>query len=237
MFEPNLDPPKIQPADFAISVAKLIFKVVAAHYDPIFAIPATQIIDLVFRTPFEKRRTEAMEDQIRVLEEAAKRNPDLTVDGVANHEAYVSASIQAARIAFSTHHQEKREYLRNALLNVLLGVTPDETKQQIFFNAIEAFSPIHMKILGVISGEIEVTWAAMSPYDAQHRTFGAAIEQTIPKLVGQGPLVDAILNDLSNRGFTNVAKKSLPYRPGDVTNLGAEFFRFISEPPNSTSTW
>jgi hypothetical protein len=104
---------------------------------------------LVFHTPCEKRKAEAMEDQILVLQEAVKRRPNLTTEDIEKHETFISASIKAAQIGLNTHEQEKREYLRNALLNVLLGTTADETKQQIFFNAIDAFAAAHVKALQV----------------------------------------------------------------------------------------
>jgi hypothetical protein len=56
-------------------------------------------------------------------------------------EIFISASIQIARVVVGTHQEEKRKYLRNALLNVALGKAPDELKQQIFLNAIEGFAP------------------------------------------------------------------------------------------------
>jgi hypothetical protein len=227
MFETDLKPPKIQPADFAITATKLIAKIFAAtHLDPPSAIAASHVIDSVFRTPYEKRKAEVMEDQILVLQEAVKRHPNLTTEDIEKHHTFISASIRAAQIGFNTHEQEKRAYLRNALLNVLLGTTADETKQQIFFNAIEAFAAAHVKALQVLAGRATVPWPTAG-------TFLAAIEATMPKFKGQGPLIDAILNDLNSRGFTAVSKSHLPLRPGDVTNLGVNFLDFVSEPPAS----
>lgn len=231
MFETDLNPPKIQPADFAITATKLIAKIfAAAHLDPLSATAASQIIDSVFRTPYEKRKAEVTEDQILVLQEAVNRRPNLTTEDIEKHDTFISASIRAAQIGFNTHEQEKREYLRNALLNVLLGTTADETKQQIFFNAIDAFAPAHVKALHVLAGRAKVPWPTAT---INNRTFLAAIEATMPKLKGQSPLIDAILNDLNSRGFTTVSKSHVPFRPGDVTNLGVNFLDFVSEPPAS----
>jgi hypothetical protein len=232
MFEPDLEPPKLQPADFAISAIKLVAKIIAAaHLDPLMAVPAAQVIDFVFRTPYAKRKEEVFEDHVRVLEAAVERRPNLTIEDIEKHDKFITASIQAAQIGFNTHEQEKREYLRNALLNVLLGTTADETKQQIFFNAIDAFAVAHVKALQVLAGRAKVPWPTVT---INNRTFQAAIEATIPKMKGQIPLIDAILNDLNGRGFTTVSRSHLPYAPGSsVTNLGVEFLNFVSEPPAS----
>lgn len=166
--------------------------------------------------------------------EAAKRRPSLTDEDLQKHEAFISASIRAAQISFNTHEQEKREYLRTALLNVLLGTTADETKQQIFFNAIDAFAAAHIKALQVLAGRTPVPWPNTT-ITHTNRTFISAIEATMPKMKHQGPLIDAILNDLNNRGFATVSKSHLPYQPGgsSVTNLGLEFLRFVLDPPAS----
>ena len=231
MFETDSTPPKIQPADFAITATRLVAKIfAAAHLDPLTAIAASEFIDSVFHTPYEKRKTEMMEDQILVLQEAVRRHPNLTTEDIENNHAFISASIRAAQIGANTHEHEKREYLRNALLNVLLGTTADETKQQIFFNAIDAFAAAHVKALHVLAGRATVPWPTAT---IDNRTFLAAIEATIPKLKGQAPLIDAILNDLNSRGFTTVSKSHVPFRPGDVTNLGVNFLDFVSEPPAS----
>lgn len=232
MFELDPVPAKIQPTDIAVFGGTLIAKILAAcNLDPVTAIAASQIIDSVFRIPYDKRRLEAMENQILVLQEAVKRRPSLTEEDIEKHQAFVSASIRAAQIDFNTHEQEKREYLRTALLNVLLGTTADETKQQIFFNAIDAFAAAHVKALQVLAGRTTVPWTE----SLSNRTFVSAIEATMPKMKNQAPLVDAILNDLNNRGFATVGKSYLPYQPGgsSVTNLGLEFLRFVLDPPAS----
>jgi hypothetical protein len=63
-----------------------------------------------------------------------------------------------ARIVVATHQEEKRKYLRNALLNIAIGKGLDEIKQQIFLNAIEDFSPAHVKALDIIWRTGKIPW-------------------------------------------------------------------------------
>jgi hypothetical protein len=52
------------------------------------------------------------------------------VENLQHDEEFVSAVIEASRLAISTHKQEKREALRNALLNIALHRSTDEDQQQ-----------------------------------------------------------------------------------------------------------
>ena len=61
-----------------------------------------------------------------------------TVENLVKDEVFISASIQIARIVVAAHQEEKRSYLRNALLNIAIGKRPEETKQQAFLNAVAA---------------------------------------------------------------------------------------------------
>jgi hypothetical protein len=82
--------------------------------------------------------------------EVGKKVAGLKLEDLVGNEAFVSATTQATVIAIRTHQREKREYLRNAVLNIAKGVTPDEIKQQFFLNTIEAFSAAHIKALNVL---------------------------------------------------------------------------------------
>lgn len=76
MFESDPEPPKIQPTDIVVYGGRLLAKLfAAAHLDPLTALGASQIIDSVFHTPYEKRRLEAMEDQILVLQRSGQTSP------------------------------------------------------------------------------------------------------------------------------------------------------------------
>lgn len=62
----------------------------------------------------------------------------MQIENLVRNEGFISAPIQMARIVTATHQEEKRTYLRNALLNIALRKSPDEVKQQVFLSAIDA---------------------------------------------------------------------------------------------------
>jgi hypothetical protein len=135
-------------------------------------------------------------------------------------------------IAIGTHQREKREYLRNALLNIANGITSDEFKQQFFLNVIEAFTPAHVKTLNVLwrGGGLKIRWDENS-IPIMRRTYRAAIEISTPELKGQLSLIGGVLADLRSRGFSSLADPELAFpQGGTITNLGIEFLNFVLNP-------
>jgi hypothetical protein len=191
----------------------------------------TEVLSLVLAPAVARRRDIWFKELADGLEEAERKIEEFTIENLTQDEAFVSAMIQASRIAMGTHQQEKREYLRNALLNVALGKFQDEVKQQIFLNAIEAFAPAHVHALILIRGIGQnIPWDK-NGISLPLRTYGAALGVILPDLKGQASLIGAMFNDLRNRGFSNLSSPDLRFPQGDlITNLGVEFLNFIVIP-------
>lgn len=57
------------------------------------------------------------------------------------------------------------------------------------------------------------------------------IQIAAPELKGQVSLIEAILAELRNRGFSNLSDVKLSFpQGGQITNLGIEFLNFILNP-------
>lgn len=155
-----------------------------------------------------------------------------TVEKLVQDEAFVSATIHATRIAIGTHQQAKHEYLRNALLNIALAKGPDEVLLEIFLNAIEAFTPAHVKALNVIwSGFGERNLWNEHGVPIQNRNYGTAIGIMVPELKGQSSLTQFMLADLRTRGFSSLSGTDAPFPQGGIiTNMGITFLRFVLSP-------
>jgi hypothetical protein len=191
-----------------------------------------QLLALVLAPAVARRRDELLKELADALDQMEKKVEGFKVENLAENEAFVSATIQATLIAIGTHKQEKREYLRNALLNIAKGITADEIKQQFFLNAIEAFTPAHIKALNVIwrGGGLKIGWDENS-IPIMQRTYGAAIGILAPEVKGQTSLIGAVLADLRNRGFSNLGGADLAFpQGGTITNLGIEFLNFVLSP-------
>jgi hypothetical protein len=197
---------------------------------PVIGGPINQVLSLVLTPAVGRRRDEWLKELADALDQMEKKFAGFRIEKLANNEAFVSATIQATLIAIGTHQREKREYLRNALLNIAKGITPDEIKQQVFLNAIEAFTPTHIKALNVIWRGGNIGWDKNSIPMTQ-RTYGAAIEILAPEVKGQTSLIGAVLADLRNRGFSNLGGPDLAFPQGGIiTNLGIEFLNFVQSP-------
>lgn len=226
MLERNLEVPQKEPVDYVHAVLKTAIASIPRWW----AATGAEIFSMVIASPIEKRRDEFMEDLAWVVRETAARVDDLQPEKLAQNEAFVSAVLYAARIAMSTHQREKREYLRNALLNIAVGNAYNEIKQQIFLNAIEAFAPAHVKTLNLIWRSAAPGWDPLGIPPAQ-RTYGTAIGVVSPELQGQPALVDAVLAELRNRGFTTLSNAKTQFPSGAlVTNLTSEFLTFVLNP-------
>jgi hypothetical protein len=223
---PDLTPPKKELTDYARDSAKTLIATVIPKPHTALAI---QFFELVWPSALEGRRGEWMEDVGWLLTDLHERFNDFKPEKLAENESFVSALIQATRIATSTHLHEKREWLRNALLNIATGNMVDETKQQIFLNTIEAYTPAHVRVLHLM-WKPSINWGTRG---LGQRQYIDAVEIAVPELKGQEPLVRAIFTEVTNRGFSNLGRPDQPFPATSIaiTNLGVEFLRFILEVP------
>jgi hypothetical protein len=194
--------------------------------------PITTFVASRFWAPAGSRR---LEEWLRDFADDFDRHCEgCKVENLIKDEVFISASIQVARIVVGTHQADKRLYLRNALLNIAMGKTADEVKQQIFLNAIEAFAPAHVQALNVIRG-VKVPWD-QNPGANSGRNYGAAIQIMVPELKGQDGLIRAVLVELRNRGFSDLSGPDTPFpagAPHTISNLGIEFLDFVLLPEAS----
>ena len=218
-----------QPSDSDIAHAAVRAVVSAV---PLLGGPINQVLSLVLGPPVARRRDEWLKELADALEQLETKFDGFKMESLENNEAFVSAALQATQIALRTHQHEKREYLRNALLKVAIGKGPDETRQQIFMNAIDAFSPAHVEVLDLLWRNFrgKNLWEVKST-PLNNRNYGAAIQIVVPELIGQVTVIEAVLSDLKNRGFSNLGGPQLSFpQGGQITNLGIEFLNFILDP-------
>jgi hypothetical protein len=177
--------------------------------------------------------TVRLEEWLRELADDFDRHCEgCNAENLVHDDVFISASIQIARMVVAAHDADKRRYLRNALLNIVIGKTADQVKQQIFLNAIDSFSSAYVRVLNVIRG-VRVPWDA-HPHAGPWRNYGAAIQIMVPELNGQDHLIRAILAELTNRGFSNLSGVNLSYPQGNtMTNIGIEFLDFVLQPVTS----
>ncbi|TOO00399.1 hypothetical protein CGH46_22250, partial [Vibrio parahaemolyticus] len=76
---------------------------------------------------------------------------NLTPEKLSEHDAFISAYLQASNIAVRTHQEEKIKALNNAVKNTVLNNEIDETLKLMFIRFIDEMTPLHFRILHFLS--------------------------------------------------------------------------------------
>ena len=197
--------------------------------------PAAGALFSLLQSPLETRRQQWMDIVAHGLEKLENKFDDFKVETIAENEAFVTVMLHASQAAIRNHDSEKREALRNAVLNVACGQAPDEDRQLMFLNLIDSFTPWHMRLLRYFQNPAEFS-------DARGIMAGAlsnVLEQAFPELRGRRDFYDLIANDLFRNGFTNTESLHAMMTGGGLlakrtTDLGDAFVSFISSPVNDS---
>lgn len=202
---------------------------------PLVGGAVSDLFSVVLAPSLARRRDEWFKELAKGLDTLEKQAEGFKIENLVQNEAFVSATIQATRIAIGTHQREKREMLRNALLKVAIGKGPDEELQQVYWNAIEAYSPSHVKVLKALRNctqELIEKGQYRPSHPSSVPCYRNVLALLIPELKAHENLVVSVLTDLRNRGFSKLAGLDVPFpSEGMVTALGNEFLKFVLAEP------
>lgn len=186
---------------------------------------AVELFQYVIQPPLEKRREEWMceiGERLLKLEEQG-----LNLEELQGNEHFVSTVMLASQAALRTHSQEKLAALRNAVINVAEGRSPEETRLHLLLRFVDELSEVHLRILNL----------AHSPARPQGLYIGGwdtVLEYHIPSLVGQKEISKLLWNDLYVRGLVKQAtlygtRFEREMKERQTTDLGKDLLGFISE--------
>ncbi len=218
---------------------------------------AVEILNAVFTPAVTKRSQEWIDYIVRRLADLEGSVAGLTLEGLAKNDNFVSIFVQATQAAMRTHNQTKREYLGNAVINAARGVDVDHDLQPAFIRFVDEFNILHVTLLTFVrdNSEILADFEQVSSYKLLRRRYleqynhvGATREEFA--LAVEDLKSRALLSvSLRVRTYSGVFEYMLPsvehggsaapfsvWRPGpmvEVTSLGHEFLRFISEGKNN----
>jgi hypothetical protein len=200
---------------------------------PGFGGSALEVFNHLIAPPIQKRRDAWLNDLAdRVVK--LEQDDHLKLDDLATNDAFISTVMQASTIALRNHRKEKIDALRNAVLNTAIGRSPDDSKREMFLSLVDLFTVEHLRVLQMLrerdgSGEY---------IQARSKTTITGIAEMatkeIPDLRGQPALAEIFIDELCRRGLLHWTRDGVvSYRKRDealVTDLGAEFLKFISDP-------
>lgn len=184
---------------------------------PIIGSAGAELLGLL-SSPVAARRDAWLEDLERRLRELEATVEGFRFEKLRQNEQFVSATLQATQVALRTHQTEKREALRNALLNVAVAredLPPDDL-QFIFLNLVDRFTPTHLQILSYISNRTG-TPKPQVPNELSN--------QVVQDLNNQGLLKDKRPYIARNRDYSDLLSVGW-----EVSPLGAQFLQFIQVP-------
>lgn len=172
-----------------------------------------------------------LEDWQNIIEDRLSKI-EKTLEEVGNNENFTTAIFHATEMAIKTAEQEKRNYLANAVVNTLT-IDIDESIMMMFFNMIEKYTVMHIKILAYYQNPKKFI-----DTDCTNIIMGSAkdyLYQVYPQFKTSDSIVDKIINELYNDGLLGSNSTSL--NTGMTMNgmlasrtkeLGNSFIAFIS---------
>jgi hypothetical protein len=171
-----------------------------------------------------RRRDEWFEELRLRLNELSMKVDGLTIESMARNEQFVSAVAQATQAALRTHSSEKRDALRNAVLNVASGTAPEEYLQSVFLNLVDSFTVTHLHLLALFNAGRQVRIA-----DAPEWLRSGIGFQLAKELLDRG-LLETQSHLTVDPHKLIVGKDGVYTFHAQLSGLGNQFLSFISEP-------
>jgi hypothetical protein len=232
----SLKTPKKGPGDAAHAVVSAGLGSI-----PVAGAAASELFKWLVTPSLDKRRDEWMEAVAENLRKHEKRIGGL--ERLQKDHQFQDALIQASRIALGTSREEKREALRNAVINSALPNPPEILIQEVFLSFIETMSVWHLKFLKLAQ---DPQAPFRKPGMPNPGVIMNAIDQSSP--VGNiNSLIETVFQDLRGRNeiyryvWTDLVEKGLIRRVDmgaigmstmekKTTPFGDQFLTFIETP-------
>lgn len=224
------EPPKSGVGDGAHAVARAGLGTI-----PIAGTASIELLSAIVAPPLEKRRTRWMQEVGEALRQLEQKM-GVVLESLNQNDEFVDTVIEATQIAIKTSRKEKREALKNAILNVALPNPPEESLQKLFISLVENLTVWHLKLLELFNNPQEY----IQKHDLQFGkiSMGAMshlVENAFPELRGRRGLYDLIWKDLYSRALvTTDGLHTMMTGSGIVakrtTQIGGLFLEFIQNP-------
>lgn len=230
MSNESLTPPKATAADHAHTLGRAGISSI-----PIVGGPAVELFQMLITPSLEKRKLEWMESVAEGLQRLEEKHGNI-IDDLKSNDAFIDTVMLASHAAVRTSQQEKKQALRNAVLNAALPQPPDESRQLLFISWVESFTPWHLRMLKLFANPLD--WYQENGRQPPQYHFAGSLSAMLvdayPELKDERALFDKVCKDLHNDGLIGVEHLYINMGSGvydmRAEPLGNEFLRFISDP-------
>lgn len=188
----------------------------------------------VIGDPLAKRQQQWFEAVGLGIRELQDRFEGFDPASLADNEDFATAVYETTQAAMKTRLDEKREALRNVVLNVAIGQTLDDLLQGRFMSLLDDFSAAHLLVLRVVDAPQSfprVVEAARSVY------MGSASSVMAAEFTNAGlsdATIEIVLRDLEREQMVHGGLKSMGTKDSLLnsrsTEVGKAFLKFISSP-------
>ncbi len=222
------DPIPPLPRPEAKDLARQLGKAAVAGV-PVAGGPGAELYDLVVPSSFNRRRDGWYEHLADVVNELTKRG--VNIEDLVDDEEFVTAMIQASRIALGTHIEQKLELLKNAVVNMALPERPPDFLAARYLSWVDELSPEHFVVL-TYAADPEA-WFAGKDQTFPDIYMGAPISIFRQAGVGvDGDVLDVVLRDLGDRALANTGSLGTTMtgqgaRQAWATDLGRQLIDFV----------
>lgn len=203
---------------------------------PVVGAAASELFTVILAPPLEKRRVEWMNDVAERLKELDERG-ELKLEDLRDNETFITTAMQASQAAIRNHQSEKREALRNAVLNAALPNPPEESLQQHFINQVDTFTVWHIRLLGIFKDPPR--WFERNDRTPPNFSFSSSLEQLLeaawPELQNRYDFLNVIVEELESKGlYSGGGLRTMMTGGGALgkrtTDMGDAFLEFITAP-------
>jgi hypothetical protein len=143
------------------------------------------------------------------------------------------AVITASRVAAANSQAEKREALRNGVLNTILKLEPEADLRATFLRYVDELTPTHLALLRFMSGPgVFLDQHGIERPHVQSETVRNLLDIALPEIAAS-PILETVASDLAARGLSHdlggMMTGTAVFQPR-TKPLGDRFLRFVEAP-------
>jgi hypothetical protein len=191
------------------------------------------LFDDVLQPSLEKRRQAWFRKLGEVVDELSRRFDDFNPAHLDGNENFVSAVMQASRIAMTTHRDDKLAILKDCLINLVVPGAPSDLTVSRFLRFVDLFEPEHFLVLRYATSPEQ--WYADKQIPRGTNYVGAP--STIlgsARLPVAGLQLQLVLRDLDREGLANTASLNTMMTEQGMwqsfaTDLGVQLVAFATQ--------
>ena len=197
---------------------------------------AVELFNRMLASPIGRRR-DAWFDELADRLDKLEREERVSVEDLKDNDEFVSTVLQASQVSIRNHQQEKINALRNAVLNTALGQAPDDSKREMYLGFVDTFTVWHLRVLAFLANpnaNIDASHLNLDLTTGHMPAVIGVLQKAFPELEKQDEFVRKVVADLDRDrlilGDVTVKTGHGVMGIRNVTQLGDEFLRFITEP-------